>query len=108
MPKYPVHSKGLDVMEHKLSPMAWLLLAVIVLYRYTLSPLIGGSCRYEPTCSHYTAGAIRRFGAWRGSIMGAQRVLRCHPWHEGGYDPVPEDTTSTAKSLKHTVSGKKC
>ncbi|MBU8933846.1 MAG: membrane protein insertion efficiency factor YidD [candidate division Zixibacteria bacterium] len=76
----------------RLSPIAWLLLAIITLYRYTLSPLFGGSCRFEPTCSRYAAGAIRHHGAWRGSILGVRRVLRCHPWHEGGYDPVPGDT----------------
>ncbi|RKX29796.1 MAG: membrane protein insertion efficiency factor YidD [Candidatus Zixiibacteriota bacterium] len=72
--------------------MSWLLLAAITVYRYTLSPFIGNSCRFEPTCSRYTEQAIRRFGAWRGSILGTKRVLRCHPWHEGGYDPVPDET----------------
>lgn len=85
-----VVSSGSAEPNRKLSIMSWLLLALITLYGYTLSPLIGGSCRFEPTCSRYAAGVIRRHGAWRGSILGARRVLRCHPWHEGGYDPVPE------------------
>ncbi|MBD3333799.1 membrane protein insertion efficiency factor YidD [candidate division GN15 bacterium] len=65
-------------------PLIWSIYA----YRFTLSPIVGNSCRFWPTCSHYGEQALRRYGAWRGSIMAASRVLRCHPWHEGGYDPV--------------------
>jgi len=73
----------------RVSIISHFLLFLIKIYRATLSPHFGNSCRYYPTCSHYTEDAIREHGAWRGSIMGAKRVLRCHPWHEGGYDPVP-------------------
>ncbi|MFZ5915139.1 MAG: membrane protein insertion efficiency factor YidD [Pseudomonadota bacterium] len=70
--------------------MARLLLFLIRVYQLTLSPFIGNSCRHIPTCSHYTAGAIRRFGAWRGFWLGLSRVCRCHPWGSQGLDPVPE------------------
>ena len=68
----------------------WLLIVPIRLYRYLLSPLLGPSCRYQPTCSEYTERAIARFGAWRGGWMGAARICRCHPWGGAGWDPVPD------------------
>jgi len=69
--------------------MARLLLALIHLYRWTFSPLLGNACRFEPSCSRYTAACIERFGASRGCWLGLKRLLRCHPWHPGGYDPPP-------------------
>jgi hypothetical protein len=70
--------------------MTRLLCGLIWLYRMLVSPLIGPSCRFEPSCSAYAADAIRRFGPWRGTRLGLGRVLRCHPWSAGGWDPVPE------------------
>ena len=82
------YSKGLAA-EHSGTPWtAWPLILLIYLYRFTFGPLLGGQCRFYPTCSHYAEDALRKHGAWRGSIMAAKRLLRCHPWHEGGYDPV--------------------
>ncbi len=69
--------------------MRTLILALIKVYQWTLSPLLGGACRYYPSCSSYTYGAVERFGALKGSWMGIKRILRCNPWHEGGYDPIP-------------------
>lgn len=59
-------------------------------YQLTLSPLLGRHCRYLPTCSQYAYDAVRRFGALRGSWLGLRRLLRCHPFHAGGHDPIPE------------------
>ena len=65
------------------------LLLLIEVYRVTLAPLIGGFCRYLPSCSAYAEEAIRRHGAAAGSRLAVRRVLRCHPFHRGGFDPVP-------------------
>ena len=62
---------------------------LIRLYRVLLSPFFRGACRFEPSCSMYTEQAILKYGLLRGSIMGARRIARCHPWDPGGYDPVP-------------------
>lgn len=69
--------------------MRWLALALIRVYQIVLSPLIGQSCRFEPSCSRYTATCIERFGAARGSWLGLRRIMRCHPFHPGGIDPPP-------------------
>lgn len=69
--------------------MRTLILALIALYRYTLSPLLGPHCRYYPSCSAYAAEAVRRHGAARGSWLALRRIARCHPWADGGADPVP-------------------
>ena len=66
------------------------LLFLIRLYQLTLSRLLGPSCRFEPSCSHYTATCIERFGALRGSWLGIKRIGRCHPFHPGGFDPPPQ------------------
>ncbi|PKK83981.1 MAG: membrane protein insertion efficiency factor YidD [candidate division Zixibacteria bacterium HGW-Zixibacteria-1] len=77
------------MLDRKISIFSYPLLLLITIYRYTLSPMIGNQCRYYPTCSHYAEDAIRHYGAWHGAIMAVKRIFRCHPWHEGGYDPVP-------------------
>ncbi|HNW91501.1 MAG TPA: membrane protein insertion efficiency factor YidD [bacterium] len=66
------------------------LLLLIRAYQLLLSPLLPQACRFYPTCSRYAHAAVARFGFWRGGYLGARRVLRCHPWHPGGLDPVPE------------------
>lgn len=66
-----------------------LLIVLVRGYRLLLSPWLGGSCRFEPTCSAYALQALERHGALGGSYLAARRVLRCHPWCDGGCDPVP-------------------
>jgi uncharacterized protein len=68
-------------------------LLLIKFYQFFISPLLGARCRFQPTCSQYTAIAIDRFGFSKGSVMGVKRICRCHPWNIGGYDPVPEENT---------------
>ncbi|MCB9126423.1 MAG: membrane protein insertion efficiency factor YidD [Ardenticatenales bacterium] len=69
--------------------MKALLLGLIRFYQRLISPLFPPSCRFHPTCSHYTAEAIEKYGAIKGSWLGVRRIVRCHPWNPGGYDPVP-------------------
>jgi uncharacterized protein len=65
-----------------------LLIGLIAAYRVAISPLLGSNCRFHPTCSAYAAQAIEELGALRGSWLAARRLLRCHPYNPGGYDPV--------------------
>jgi putative membrane protein insertion efficiency factor len=70
--------------------MRWLIIQLIRGYRLLLSPWLGNHCRFYPSCSSYAITAVERHGALRGSAMSVARLLRCHPWHPGGVDPVPE------------------
>lgn len=72
------------------SVAARLLIGLILFYRYTLSYFLGRRCRFAPTCSEYGLEAVRRHGAWKGGILAVRRILRCHPWGDSGYDPVPD------------------
>ena len=69
--------------------MRVLLTSLIRFYRYWLSPLLGSNCRFYPSCSCYAEEALNSHGVPRGLYLSARRILRCHPWHSGGYDPVP-------------------
>jgi putative membrane protein insertion efficiency factor len=64
-------------------------MAFVLLYQATLRPVMGGHCRFQPTCSDYALGALRTHGAFRGGWLAARRLLRCHPFGGRGYDPVP-------------------
>jgi putative membrane protein insertion efficiency factor len=72
--------------ERTLSPLAWLLIKGVRCYQLTLSSVMGGQCRFHPTCSEYFILAVRKYGGARGAWKGLGRILRCHPFHPGGVD----------------------
>jgi putative membrane protein insertion efficiency factor len=76
--------------------MRFVLKTLIRVYQVALSPLLGPNCRYYPTCSQYAIEAIEAHGSLRGTWLTIKRISRCHPWHEGGFDPVP------GRCLKHS------
>ena len=69
--------------------MRRILSVVILAYQYAVSPLFARSCRFHPSCSAYALEAVERYGSLRGAWLAVKRLLRCHPWHPGGCDPVP-------------------
>jgi len=69
--------------------MKYLLIFFIKIYRLVISPLKMPCCRFEPACSLYSIQAIKRYGAFKGLLLSFRRVLSCHPWSKGGYDPLP-------------------
>jgi uncharacterized protein len=76
-------------------------------YQWTLRPMIGANCRFFPSCSEYAVEALRAHGAARGGMMAAGRILRCNPWCDGGYDPVPpgDETNSAHCRATHFAHG---
>lgn len=84
--------------------IADLLLRLIRLYQRWLSPLLGPTCRFEPSCSRYAATCIERHGAARGAVLGAKRICRCHPFNPGGYDPPPATPEAGATPPDETRS----
>lgn len=70
--------------------MRFLAIAVIKFYQYFISPLLGNRCRFYPSCSHYAIEAITLHGVVKGLYLTLRRLLKCHPFHEGGHDPVPK------------------
>ncbi|QEL66595.1 hypothetical protein OTERR_31190 [Oryzomicrobium terrae] len=69
--------------------MRFLLIGLVRIYQYALSPFLGRSCRFVPSCSEYMIESLQRHGVVKGLWLGTRRVCRCHPWHPGGHDPVP-------------------
>lgn len=69
--------------------MKTFLVVLVKAYRYLVSPMLGVNCRYFPSCSEFAIEALERHGVIKGVWLAARRVLRCHPWHAGGHDPVP-------------------
>ena len=84
--------------KRRTGPVAFLILCIVRAYQKVLSPLSGQNCRYAPSCSHYTYEAIEIHGALKGSWLGMKRIGRCHPFHEGGFDPVPGSPDSLAQN----------
>ena len=82
---WPHHGGG----QHQGIVIDRLLIALLRFYKRWLSPLLGPRCRFHPTCSEYAMQSIARFGVLKGGWLAARRVLRCHPLHPGGHDPVP-------------------
>ena len=71
--------------------MRFLVLKIIRVYQKYLSPLLGPSCRFHPTCSEYTFQAIETYGVFRGGFLAIKRILKCNPWGGSGFDPLPKD-----------------
>lgn len=84
-----------------------MLMGLVKGYRLLLSPWLGSSCRFEPTCSLYSLAALQRHGAAAGSYLTLRRLLRCHPWCAGGHDPVPAEIPRLFTGLLSTPSEKK-
>jgi len=72
-----------------MNPLAFLMRALVLGYKWIISPILPGSCRFYPTCSSYTLQALETHGALKGGWLGLKRFARCHPWNDGGFDPVP-------------------
>jgi len=90
--------------------MKKLVVGLLHFYQKFLSPLKGPTCIYYPTCSEYTLEAVERYGAATGLWLGLKRILRCHPYHRGGYDPVPDlhrDCTHATHTLEVPIDAKK-
>ena len=68
--------------------MKTILISAVKLYKYLISPVLPGSCRFSPSCSEYSIDAINRYGAVKGAYLSVRRIARCHPFHPGGFDPV--------------------
>jgi putative membrane protein insertion efficiency factor len=83
--------------------IARVLLLLIRGYQLALSPLLGNTCRFHPSCSRYGATCIERFGAARGGLLTLRRILRCHPFHPGGFDPPPAALTAPEGSAARTT-----
>ncbi len=83
--------------------MKWLLIKLIHIYRYLLSPWVGNQCRFHPTCSNYAEQAIKEHGSIKGGYLMLRRLIKCHPWHEGGIDNVPS-LKSTSDTTKQNIS----
>lgn len=83
------------------------LLGLIRAYRAAISPLLPRACRFYPSCSEYAGEAITTHGVWRGLTLAAARLLRCHPWCEGGVDPVPSrECVKHAPEIGRTAKGR--
>ena len=80
--------------------MKKILILLIKLYQKFISPMFPAKCRFYPTCSQYTLEAVKEHGAIKGTYLGIKRILKCHPFHEGGYDPVPKKENKNSEGKK--------
>ena len=80
--------------------MKKILILLIKLYQKFISPMFPAKCRFYPTCSQYTLEAVKEHGAIKGTYLGIKRILKCHPFHEGGYDPVPKRENKNSEGKK--------
>jgi uncharacterized protein len=96
-------SAGRDAVRAAGAPARMLLIALVRLYRLTLSGLLGGQCRFYPSCSSYALDAIRLHGATRGTLLAAWRIARCGPFTDGGVDPVPPPRARPTASPAYDV-----
>lgn len=78
--------------------MKKLLLILLRAYQLCVSPFLGPNCRFYPSCSEYAAEAVREHGALKGTALAAVRLCKCHPWHDGGVDPVPPNDAKTSST----------
>jgi uncharacterized protein len=69
--------------------MKHIFIFIIKLYQILISPFLGDNCRFTPSCSQYTIEAIKKYGIFKGSFLSIKRILKCHPFHKGGHDPLP-------------------
>ncbi len=76
--------------------LAWPLIGLVKVYRFAISPWLGGNCRFQPTCSEYAIEALHEYGVFKGTWLAARRIGRCHPWGGSGYDPVPREDSDDA------------
>lgn len=88
-----------------IDPMRPVLVGLLRVYRTLISPLYGQVCRYHPSCSAYALEAVQTHGSLRGSWLAARRLARCHPWADGGYDPVPTRRTSPPQAEPTRIQG---
>jgi putative membrane protein insertion efficiency factor len=86
-PDAPPESARLSPWQAIVRIPSWILIGLVRIYQWTLSPIMGRDCRFQPTCSHYFIGAVNKYGAVRGALKGIWRICRCHPWGGSGYDP---------------------
>lgn len=83
---------------NKMNPLTFLLVGLVRVYQFFVSPVFPASCRYAPSCSAYAVDALRAHGALKGCWLAIHRILRCHPWGGSGYDPVPAKSNDGLKS----------
>ncbi len=78
-----------QIIKQLFKPLTWILIGLVKIYQWFVSPILPNSCRYYPTCSSYSIDALKKYGPFKGTWLSIRRILRCNPWGGSGYDPVP-------------------